>query len=131
MKLPYHTFNVPYNQPAPPTLAEKRPTFLLSFLLSFLSSFLPSVLPSVLPSPLHSSLPPLHAQAALTDTQDGDGRLSGEPEGLDLADGGFHHSAREVVAHLPLDKLQSVMAVLGLVIVAKRKQRDRKHVRFS
>lgn len=50
----------------------------------------------------------------LTDTQDGDGRLSGEPERLDLADGGLHHPAGEVIADLPLHKLQPVVPVLRL-----------------
>lgn len=57
------------------------------------------------------------AAKTLTNTQDGDGRLSGEPERLDLADGRLHHPAREVIAHLPLHKLQPVVPVLRLVRV--------------
>lgn len=54
-----------------------------------------------------------HAET-LTNTQDGDGRLGGEAERLDLADGRFHYPAREVIAHLPLHKLQPVVPVLRL-----------------
>lgn len=53
-------------------------------------------------------------QSALTDTQDGDGRLCGESEGLDLAYGRLYYSTRQVVANFPFHKLQSIVPVVRL-----------------
>lgn len=56
----------------------------------------------------------------LTDPQDGDGCLSGEPERLDLADSRLYHPACQVIAYLPVYKLQPVVPVIRLGIGSKK-----------